>query len=73
MKPLFLYSSWLARTDPKDVARVENKTVIVTGQQKDTVPISSSGIKSQLGNWMSKTDFQKAREDRFPGCMTGVF
>ncbi|XP_062847128.1 phosphoenolpyruvate carboxykinase [GTP], mitochondrial [Trichomycterus rosablanca] len=62
---------WLARTDPKDVARVENKTVIVTGQQRETVPIPGSGIKSQLGNWMSETDFQKAREDRFPACMTG--
>ncbi|KAL6489212.1 hypothetical protein MHYP_G00029530 [Metynnis hypsauchen] len=62
---------WLARTDPKDVARVESKTVVVTRQQRDAVPIPSSSIKSQLGNWMSESDFLKAREDRFPACMTG--
>ncbi|KAJ8406983.1 hypothetical protein AAFF_G00292590 [Aldrovandia affinis] len=62
---------WLARTDPKDVARVESKTVIVTKQQRDTIPIPSAGAKSQLGSWMSESDFQKAREDRFPGCMAG--
>ncbi|KAL7874970.1 hypothetical protein SRHO_G00059400 [Serrasalmus rhombeus] len=62
---------WLARTDPKDVARVESKTVVVTRQQRDAVPIPSSNIKSQLGNWMSESDFLKAREDRFPACMTG--
>ncbi|KAI1902154.1 hypothetical protein AGOR_G00041780 [Albula goreensis] len=62
---------WLARTDPKDVARVESKTVIVTKEQRDTIPIPSGGAKSQLGSWMSESDFQKAREDRFPGCMEG--
>uniref|UniRef100_A0A4W4EWY9 phosphoenolpyruvate carboxykinase (GTP) n=1 Tax=Electrophorus electricus TaxID=8005 RepID=A0A4W4EWY9_ELEEL len=62
---------WLARTDPKDVARVESKTVIVTRQQRDTVPIPCNGAKSQLGNWMSETDFQKAKEERFPATMTG--
>uniref|UniRef100_A0A8C9VLQ7 phosphoenolpyruvate carboxykinase (GTP) n=1 Tax=Scleropages formosus TaxID=113540 RepID=A0A8C9VLQ7_SCLFO len=62
---------WLARTDPKDVARVESRTVIVTKHQRDTIPIPPSGVKSQLGNWMSEPDFQKAREDRFPGCMRG--
>ncbi|XP_076826594.1 phosphoenolpyruvate carboxykinase [GTP], mitochondrial [Brachyhypopomus gauderio] len=62
---------WLARTDPKDVARVESKTVIVTRQQRDTIPIPSNGAKSQLGNWMSESDFQKAKEERFPACMTG--
>lgn len=67
-----LFCSWLARTDPKDVARVESKTVIVTKQQRDTVPIPSNGVKSQLGSWMSENDFQKAREDRFPASMSGV-
>uniref|UniRef100_A0A667ZSJ1 phosphoenolpyruvate carboxykinase (GTP) n=1 Tax=Myripristis murdjan TaxID=586833 RepID=A0A667ZSJ1_9TELE len=62
---------WLARTDPKDVARVESKTVIVTKKQRDTIPIPSGGAKSQLGSWMSEADWQKAREERFPGCMTG--
>ncbi|XP_014459994.2 phosphoenolpyruvate carboxykinase [GTP], mitochondrial [Alligator mississippiensis] len=62
---------WLARTDPKDVARVESKTVIVTEQQRDTVPIPASGATGQLGNWMSPADFQAAVDNRFPGCMRG--
>lgn len=64
--------SWLARTDPKDVARVESKTVIVTQRQRDTVPVPAAGVKSQLGSWMSESDWQRARRERFPGCMAGV-
>lgn len=66
-----LSRSWLARTDPKDVARVESKTVIVTKNQRDTVPIPAAGMKSQLGSWMSESDWQRARQERFPGCMAG--
>lgn len=66
-----LSRSWLARTDPKDVARVESKTVIVTKSQRDTVPIPAGGAKSQLGSWMSESDWQAARQERFPGCMAG--
>uniref|UniRef100_A0A9J8BU52 phosphoenolpyruvate carboxykinase (GTP) n=1 Tax=Cyprinus carpio carpio TaxID=630221 RepID=A0A9J8BU52_CYPCA len=72
VKKLAKYENcWLARTDPKDVARVESKTVIVTKDQRDTIPIPTGGAKSQLGSWMSEETFQKAREDRFPGCMAG--
>lgn len=67
-----LFFSWLARTDPKDVARVESKTVIVTKSQRDTIPIPAGGVKSQLGSWMSESDWQKARQERFPGCMAGT-
>ncbi|XP_043840483.1 phosphoenolpyruvate carboxykinase, cytosolic [GTP] isoform X2 [Dromiciops gliroides] len=59
---------WLALTDPKDVARIESKTVIITPEQRDTVPIPKTGI-SQLGLWMSEEDFEKAFNARFPGCM----
>ncbi|ETE62568.1 Phosphoenolpyruvate carboxykinase, cytosolic [GTP], partial [Ophiophagus hannah] len=59
---------WLACTDPKDVARIESKTVIVTPEQRDTIPIPQSGV-SQLGRWMSEEDFEKAFRIRFPGCM----
>lgn len=62
---------WLARTDPKDVARVESKTVIVTSSQRDTVPLLAGGASGQLGNWMSPDEFQKAVDQRFPGCMQG--
>ncbi|XP_044519775.1 phosphoenolpyruvate carboxykinase, cytosolic [GTP] [Gracilinanus agilis] len=61
---------WLALTDPKDVARIESKTVIITQEQRDTVPIPKTGI-SQLGRWMSEEDFEKAFSARFPGCMKG--
>ncbi|CAI9597154.1 unnamed protein product [Staurois parvus] len=36
--PKYENCSWLARTDPRDVARIESKTVIVTQEQRDTVP-----------------------------------
>ncbi|NP_083270.2 phosphoenolpyruvate carboxykinase [GTP], mitochondrial [Mus musculus] len=62
---------WLARTDPKDVARVESKTVIVTPSQRDTVPLLAGGARGQLGNWMSPDEFQRAVDERFPGCMQG--
>lgn len=62
--------SWLALTDPGDVARIESKTVIITQEQRDTVPIPKTGL-SQLGRWMSEEDFEKAFKARFPGCMKG--
>uniref|UniRef100_A0A8I3VVS5 Phosphoenolpyruvate carboxykinase, cytosolic [GTP] n=1 Tax=Callithrix jacchus TaxID=9483 RepID=A0A8I3VVS5_CALJA len=61
---------WLALTDPRDVARIESKTVIITREQRDTVPIPKTGL-SQLGRWMSEEDFEKAFNARFPGCMKG--
>ncbi|NXF07679.1 PCKGC protein, partial [Smithornis capensis] len=61
---------WLALTDPRDVARVESKTVIITQEQRDTTPLPKTGI-SQLGRWMSEEDFEKAFNTRFPGCMQG--
>ncbi|XP_044153507.1 phosphoenolpyruvate carboxykinase, cytosolic [GTP] [Bufo gargarizans] len=71
IKRLHKYENcWLARTDPSDVARIESKTVIVTQEQRDTVPVSKSGV-SQLGRWMSEDDFEKSFKSRFPGCMKG--
>ena len=64
------FCSWLALTDPRDVARIESKTVIITQEQRDTVPIPKTG-PSQLGRWMSEEDFEKAFNARFPGCMKG--
>ncbi|XP_067856824.1 phosphoenolpyruvate carboxykinase, cytosolic [GTP]-like [Heptranchias perlo] len=61
---------WLARTDPRDVARVESKTVIVTPEQRDTIPIPKNGV-SQLGRWLSEKEFEKAYNARFPECMKG--
>ena len=70
-KHVFPFYSWLARTDPGDVARVESKTVISTEEKYDTVPHTKSGVKGTLGNWISPDDLEKALDDRFPGCMRG--
>ncbi|XP_048205613.1 phosphoenolpyruvate carboxykinase, cytosolic [GTP] [Perognathus longimembris pacificus] len=65
-----LHNCWLALTDPRDVARIESKTVIITQEQRDAVPVPKAGA-SQLGRWMSEEDFEKAFSARFPGCMKG--
>uniref|UniRef100_A0A8C9F2U5 Phosphoenolpyruvate carboxykinase, cytosolic [GTP] n=1 Tax=Pavo cristatus TaxID=9049 RepID=A0A8C9F2U5_PAVCR len=71
IKKLSKYENcWLALTDPRDVARIESKTVIITQEQRDTIPIPKTGT-SQLGRWMSEEDFEKAFNTRFPGCMQG--
>ncbi|KAM8996379.1 phosphoenolpyruvate carboxykinase, cytosolic [GTP] [Ara ararauna] len=71
IKKLSKYENcWLALTDPRDVARIESKTVIITQEQRDTTPIPKTGT-SQLGHWMSEEDFEKAFNIRFPGCMEG--
>ncbi|NXE51613.1 PCKGC protein, partial [Casuarius casuarius] len=71
IKKLSKYENcWLALTDPRDVARIESKTVIITQEQRDTTPIPKTGT-SQLGHWMSEEDFEKAFNTRFPGCMQG--
>ena len=62
---------WLARTDPRDVARVESKTFICTPEKRSTIPIPKEGVKGLLGNWMSPEDLDKELEKRFPGCMKG--
>ncbi|NXM26432.1 PCKGC protein, partial [Oxyruncus cristatus] len=71
VKKLSKYENcWLALTDPRDVARIESKTVIITQEQRDTTPMPRTGT-SQLGRWMSEEDFEKAFNTRFPGCMQG--
>ncbi|KFO69368.1 phosphoenolpyruvate carboxykinase, cytosolic [GTP] [Cuculus canorus] len=71
IKKLSKYENcWLALTDPRDVARIESKTVIITQEQRDTTPIPKTGT-SHLGRWMSEEDFEKAFNTRFPGCMQG--
>lgn len=70
--PLPKYDNcFLARTDPKDVARVESKTVISTPDKLETIPEASEGVKGTLGHWMSPKDLDEAIADRFPGCMKG--
>jgi len=60
---------YYARTDPRDVARVESKTFISTPCKTDTIPEPKPGVAGKLGNWLSPEDMEKAIEERFPGCM----
>ncbi len=70
--PLPKYDNcFLARTDPKDVARVESKTVISTPDKLETIPEPAEGVKGTLGHWMSPKDLDEAVAQRFPGCMKG--
>merc|ERR1719412_584635 len=72
LTPLPKYDNcFLARTDPKDVARVESKTVISTPEKNETIPEVAEGVKGSLGHWMSPKDLEEAVQDRFPGCMRG--
>lgn len=77
-------NNWLTLTDPKDVARVEMRTIISTKRLIDTIPVPKSGFKepsaetglrnlkcTPLGNWMSLEDLQAEVKERFPGCMKG--
>ncbi|XP_065584142.1 phosphoenolpyruvate carboxykinase [GTP]-like isoform X2 [Artemia franciscana] len=64
--------SWLARTDPADVARVESRTLVVTKRKQEAITTPKSGIQGTLGNWMSMEQWKAAIQERFPGCMTGT-
>lgn len=70
--PLPKYDNcWLARTDPRDVARVESRTFICTEKREDTIPLPKNGATGGLGNWISPSDYSKEIKARFPGCMKG--
>ena len=43
-----LENCYLAKTDPKDVARVESKTVICTENERETIPIPKDGVEGKL-------------------------
>lgn len=63
--------SFICRTDPKDVARVESKTWIVTPDKYETVTHTPEGVDPLMGHWMSPNQFSRELDDRFPGCMAG--
>lgn len=72
LHPLSKYKNcFVCRTDPKDVARVESKTVMVTDEKYSSECHVRAGAKPIMGNWMSSDQFEKELEDRFPGCMAG--
>ena len=66
-----LENCYLARTDPRDVARVESKTFIATERKEDTVPTPQPGITGELGNWISPKELQTICDQRFSGAMAG--
>ncbi|XP_077982156.1 phosphoenolpyruvate carboxykinase, cytosolic [GTP]-like [Glandiceps talaboti] len=72
LKPIKkLENCYLALTDPKDVARVESKTLICTPNEKETRPTAAKGVEGKLGKWMSPPQLEEAIKERFPGCMKG--
>lgn len=66
-----LDNCFLACTDPKDVARVESKTVIATPNKRTTIPTAAEGVDGKLGKWMEPAQLQTELDARFPGCMKG--
>lgn len=66
-----MHNSWLAKTHPADVARVEKRTFISTDLKSDTVPTPREGVIGELGNWISPNDMERAILERFPNCMKG--
>uniref|UniRef100_F1KSI5 Phosphoenolpyruvate carboxykinase [GTP] n=1 Tax=Ascaris suum TaxID=6253 RepID=F1KSI5_ASCSU len=72
MFPLKAYeNNWIVRTDPKDVARVESKTWIVTPDKYQTVCHTPPGVEPIMGHWMDPEQFKAELDSRFPGCMNG--
>lgn len=65
------WGSYLARTDPADVARVESKTYVCTERKEDAVPTARTGVEGTLGNWKAPGVMDEELGHKFHGCMTG--
>jgi phosphoenolpyruvate carboxykinase (GTP) len=55
-------NSFLFRTDPSDVARVEDRTYISTKMQEDAGPTN---------NWVNSEELKKTMKGLYQGCMKG--
>lgn len=67
-----LYTSYIARTNPADVARVESKTVICTKNRRETVPIPKDGVVGTVGHWADPDEMKVKLQNLFNGCMKGM-
>ena len=63
--------SYLARTDPRDVARVESKTLICTPEQREAIPTPAEGVQGTLGKWQDPDIMMESLNEKFNGCMEG--
>lgn len=66
-----LFFSWLVRTDPKDVARVESKTVISTEKREHVIPNGLNPHAGALPNWIAPKQLDIEIMKRFPNSMKG--
>uniref|UniRef100_A0A9J2PSX0 Phosphoenolpyruvate carboxykinase [GTP] n=1 Tax=Ascaris lumbricoides TaxID=6252 RepID=A0A9J2PSX0_ASCLU len=72
LAPLTAYeNNYICRTDPKDVARVESKTWMITPDKYQSVCHTPEGVKPIMGQWMSPETLGRELDARFPGCMAG--
>uniref|UniRef100_A0A914WMX2 Phosphoenolpyruvate carboxykinase [GTP] n=1 Tax=Plectus sambesii TaxID=2011161 RepID=A0A914WMX2_9BILA len=72
LSPLKAYeNNYICRTDPRDVARVESKTWMVTPDKYQTVTHTPEGVEPIMAHWLAPNDFSSELDSRFPGCMSG--